>query len=256
LTDNTHPNLYGRCFQILILILLFTGNAFAHGTKNEGLISPAELAAEGGSFQILDLRSQKDFRKAHVPSALSMPLKELSQNRLQALGVTPDKHVVLYGASESPGQKGKMLLNVLGYTKIRIVAGGFTHWVEDGQAVEAGFVQAAHTSIEDTEVEVEIIPESHNFGLIHKENGIVSTTFIVRNISASAISIKEITTSCGCTRAEIEADTLPPGGDRILRVYFDPNYHKEPEGKFSRTVFLEIADNTELQAKIEVEIAQ
>jgi rhodanese-related sulfurtransferase len=216
LTDNTHPNVYGRCFQILILILLFTGSAFAHGTKNKGLISPAEFADEGGEFQILDLRSQEDFSKAHIPSALSMPLKELSQNRLQALGITPDKQVVLYGVSESSGQKGKMLLNVLGYTKIRIVAGGFTHWVEDGQAVEAGFVQAAHTSIEDSEVQVKIIPESHNFGLIHKKNGIVSTIFIVRNMSASEITIKEITTSCGSTRAEIDADTLAPDGDRIL----------------------------------------
>lgn len=254
--DNTHSNVSRRCFSILILLLLFTGSASAHGTKDKGLISPAELAAGSEKYQILDLRSQEDFRKTHVPSALSMPLQELSENRLQALGVTPEKHVVLYGASESLGQKGKMLLNILGYTKIRILAGGFTHWLEDGQAAEAGSVQALRTNIEGSGVEVEIIPESHDFGLIHKENGIVSTTFIVRNISASEISIKEITTSCGCTRAEIEADTLPPGGNRILTVYFDPNYHKEPEGKFSRTVFLEISGNKELQAKIEVEITQ
>ena len=68
------------------------------------------------------------------------------------------------------------------------------------------------------------------------------------------ISINEITTSCGCTSAKIDEKIIQPGQERKLTVSFDPNFHKEPEGKFSRTVFLQTSLGTETQAKIEIEI--
>lgn len=150
-----------------------------------------------------------------------------------------------------------MLLNVLNFTNIRILAGGYTHWLEDGQTIELRSPKKTKQISEDSsEVGLKVLPQVHDFGLIRKEDGIVSTTFMVQNTSAAEISTTEITTSCGCTTAEIDSELIPPGESRTLLVHFDPNFHKEPDGKFSRTVFLQTTNDKEVQAKIEVEIAK
>lgn len=244
-------------FAYILVMLFFTEIAAAHGTKDKSLISPSELASEKEMYQIIDLRSSGDFRQAHIPSAFSLPLAELSENELKSRGIGPNDSVVLYGVSETSSRKGKMLLEILGYKNIRMLAGGITHWLEDGQHTATGPVQPERAvSKEALATELEIVPETHDFGVIDKANGIVSTTFVVRNPSAAEILITEITTSCGCTTAEIDAETIPPGGTRTLTVQFDPNFHKEPEGKFSRTVFLQTSNNKETQVRIEVEIAK
>ena len=242
---------------VFCLLLLFVGNVSAHGTKDKELISPADLALEGDGHQILDLRSQEAFQKGHVPGAYPLPLQELSESRLKAFGIASGDQIILYGVSESSAGKGKLLLGILGYEKVRILAGGFTHWQEDGQQIEEGSVRPSGNVISEvSRSELMVIPDSHDFGIIQKKSGIVTTTFKVQNTSSSEISIHEITTSCGCTSAEIETDIIPPGETSILTVYFDPDFHKEPGGKFSRTVFLETSENIEIQAKIEVEIAK
>jgi len=252
--------LFPRIRHIVLFFLsfsLFVGGAAAHGTKDKELISPADLASAGGTYLVLDIRSQDEFAKGHVPGAFSLPLAELSQSRLKGLGIKPDNQVVLSGVSESSARKAKMLLDILGYSNLRILAGGYTHWIEDGQDIESGSPPPASGAAETVSAPpLKVLPEIHDFGVIQKKNGIVSTIFEVQNISTENVTITEITTSCGCTTAEIEAKLIPPGEDRTLRVYFDPDFHKEPEGKFSRTVFLQTSNNFEIQAKLEVEIAQ
>lgn len=244
-----------RCLGTLLLVLLLAGGSHAHGTKDKTLISPAELASEHGTYRILDVRQAKDFTQGHVPGAISLPLSDLSESRLKGHGLAVDNRVVLYGISESSAKKAKMLLDILGYSQIRILSGGFTHWVEDGQDIEKGEPEPSpEASIAASQASLVVEPESHDLGMVRKIDGIVKTSFVVSNISAEAVSITEITTSCGCTTAEIDEKIIPPGTKRNLTVYFDPDFHKEPEGKFSRTVFLQTSDNQEILAEIEVEI--
>jgi rhodanese-related sulfurtransferase len=257
LIKNIHHLSIRSYLRSVVLVLLFAATASAHGTKDKQLISPAELASEREAYQIIDLRSSEQYSENHVPGALSLPLQEVSQQRLQALGVEPGDSVILYSTSESATSKGKMLLGVLGYSNVRVLAGGFTHWLEDGQDVEAGIAQLATGATSEVRGPgLEVSPEIHDFGEIEKENGIVSTQFTVKNSSGSEILITEITTSCGCTTAEIDATLIQPGVTQILTVHFDPNFHKEPEGKFSRTVFLQTSNSQEVQAKISVEITE
>ena len=246
-----------RYLQYMMLILFFSTTASAHGTKDKQFISPADLASERAAYKIIDLRSSEQYIKKHVPGALSLPLQEVSQQRLQALGIEPGNQVILYSTSESAASKGKVLLSVLGYSNVRILAGGFTHWLEDGQDAESGHSQPIIGVISDEKgAGLEVVPEMYDFGKIKKENGIASTSFTVKNNTESEILITEITTSCGCTTAEIEAKLIQPGTAQTLTVYFDPNFHKEPDGKFSRTVFLQTSDTQEVQAKISVEITE
>jgi rhodanese-related sulfurtransferase len=256
LIKNTRYHL-ARLFLLFLFPLFSAAGASAHSTEDKELISPKDLASAAGIYQILDLRSREDFVASHVPGAFSLPLQELSESTLQAIGIVHENELVLYGASESSGKKGKLLLKVLGYEKVRILAGGFTHWLEDGGPIEQGAIEAAGQTIsEGSGLGLAVIPASYDFGLISKKDGVVTTEFVIQNTSASEISIEEITTSCGCTSAEIEEKTIPAGESLILKVHFDPDFHKEPEGKFSRTVFLETSGNREIEVKIEVEILQ
>ena len=51
-------------------------------------------------------------------------------------------------------------------------------------------------------------------------------------------------------------DIIPPGGKASLTVVFDPNYHEEPLGRFSRSVFVETGSGEETEATIWVDILE
>jgi hypothetical protein len=82
---------------------------------------------------------------------------------------------------------------------------------------------------------IRIQPAEYDFGIIAKEGGIVKTTFSLFNNGDKKVTIEEISTSCGCTSANVSKD-------------------KEPSGRFSRTVFLQTSEGIELPTKIYVQI--
>ncbi|RMF55126.1 DUF1573 domain-containing protein, partial [Candidatus Woesearchaeota archaeon] len=86
----------------------------------------------------------------------------------------------------------------------------------------------------------------------------VNTTFKVMNTGNSTLEISSISTSCGCTTAEMDELVIEPGESATLTVFFDPDFHEEPKGRFSRTVFLETNDpeNPEAEVKIWVDILE
>lgn len=240
-----------------LLLFLAAAVAHAHGNKDEGLISPSQLS-NASSYKIIDLRSLQEYSEAHVPGARSLPLVEVSQDKLQKMGIQTNDRIVLYSTSESAAEKGKMLLDILGYQNIKILAGGFTHWTEDGQptAVGSDDQPEMNTEAAPPPPAPTVTPATHDFGTIEQKNGVVSTVFDLENPTGEEMVISEITTSCGCTTAEAAAEAIPPKETRKLTVFFDPNFHQEPEGKFSRTVFIQMANGAEVQARIEVEIAK
>ncbi len=96
----------------------------------------------------------------------------------------------------------------------------------------------------------------HDFGQIPKKGGVVETTFQLTNSGDEPLQISRITTSCGCTSAEIEKMTIAPGETVPLVVKFDPDFHKEPQGRLERivTLFTNMPDNEEVEVKIYAEI--
>ena len=61
-----------------------------------------------------------------------------------------------------------------------------------------------------------------------------------------------MTTSCGCTTAELTKNTLAPGESAVLTVYFDPDFHAEPLGDITRTVFIPTNDLNLPEAEVQV----
>lgn len=96
----------------------------------------------------------------------------------------------------------------------------------------------------------------YDFGKITKQNGNVYTNFTVKNTGTDTLTIGDIVTSCGCTTAAIDTATIAPGKTATIRVTFDPNFHEEPQGRFSRSIFVPTNDpaNQEIELTIFVEI--
>lgn len=84
----------------------------------------------------------------------------------------------------------------------------------------------------------DFIEYEHDFGVIKQSDGIVSYDFPFTYNGSTPISVISAPGSCACTTAEVSKKDLAPGDESILTVYFNPNLHAEPEGKFFKTVSL------------------
>lgn len=70
----------------------------------------------------------------------------------------------------------------------------------------------------------------------------VSHTFEVRNIGEGWLEITGVSTSCGCTTADVARHRLAPGEATDLVVTFDPRAHGGETGTFLRQVYIRSND--------------
>jgi len=103
---------------------------------------------------------------------------------------------------------------------------------------------------------IEIKEKEFDFGVIEKKDGIVNTTFVVKNEGEGLLKLGDITTSCGCTKAEVDKAEVNTDESATLTVFFDPNFHEEPQGRFSRSIFVPTndPDSEEIEFKIFIKI--
>ncbi len=78
----------------------------------------------------------------------------------------------------------------------------------------------------------------HDFGVIKQSGGIVQHDFAFTYEGDESIKVLSTPGSCACTTAEISAQEFEKGDTGTLTVFFHPNLHAEPEGRFSKTVSL------------------
>ena len=64
--------------------------------------------------------------------------------------------------------------------------------------------------------------DTHNFGHIDEEGGVVAHIFEATNTSKTTIEVEKIVTTCGCTTAEYDKKPIPAGGKFSFRVVFNP----------------------------------
>jgi hypothetical protein len=71
---------------------------------------------------------------------------------------------------------------------------------------------------------------------------VASRTYEVRNVGQGPLEITGVSTSCGCTAAEISDRQLAPGGTAVLKVTYDPLVHEGATGDFMRMVYIRSDD--------------
>jgi len=239
-----------------------------HDEEYEGLLKDFEISPpalydkikDGDSFKLLDVREDFEYEENHIKDTLLLSVNKISQDELDNLGLNKDDEIVLYCRSGKRSAKAYEILKSLGYTNVKSLYGGMVHWEEDEYPVEQGSVQTTSTSEETTKgtPSISFDRTEQDFGEITQFGGVVKTIFNVQNMGDADLKISSISTSCGCASAELDELVIPAGESSHLTVSFDPDFHEEPAGKFSRTVFLETNDpsNPEAEVKIWVDILE
>ncbi|WP_299458756.1 DUF1573 domain-containing protein [uncultured Microscilla sp.] len=82
---------------------------------------------------------------------------------------------------------------------------------------------------------IKFAQNSHSFGNISEEGGMVRVEFSFTNISDTTITVQSTYVSCGCTTPEVTLAPIKPGGQGRLKVAYNPQGRP---GKFHKKIQL------------------
>lgn len=126
---------------------------------------------------------------------------------------------------------------------------------------------------------ISLTPESYNFGDVSQSKGIATTYFELKNEGKEDLVINKIETSCGCTSASIVYQgeegpkfsmpghgineeikdwqaVIPSGETAQLKVYYDPNVHKDFQGTAIRSISVFSNDPIDFEKEVKIELNQ
>lgn len=116
---------------------------------------------------------------------------------------------------------------------------------------------------------------SHDFGTISMKDGVVKTSFIIKNSPGGPIALEKLYTSCMCTQAVYKAGdktagpfgmpghgfvpplnrTLESGGEAEIEVAFDPAAHgPSGVGLIRRSIMVEGEDGPLVEFQIQANV--
>jgi len=90
---------------------------------------------------------------------------------------------------------------------------------------------------------------AYDMGTVVKGNPAVAD-LVVRNLGDRPLTIKGVSTSCGCTKATLTPMIISPDGEGSLHVEYDSGAHKEDIGLIERLVFISSDDPDEDDVRI------
>lgn len=99
---------------------------------------------------------------------------------------------------------------------------------------------------------IELSTTSFDLGDINPDKGNKFETFFVKNIGGTPLNIISVSTSCGCTEADVESEEILPGEQTRLLVTYDPSVHPNLTGPIKRVVY--VKSNDPLQEEVELEL--
>ena len=121
-------------------------------------------------------------------------------------------------------------------------------------------------------------PDSYDFGDVSQKEGIATFSFSLKNEGKSDLIIDRLETSCGCTSVSIvyqneegpiftmpgHANDVPanwlvviPAGEAAqLKVYYDPDTHKDFRGPATRGISVFSSDPIDFEKSVKIELNQ
>ncbi|MGD1994288.1 MAG: DUF1573 domain-containing protein [Anaerolineae bacterium] len=100
---------------------------------------------------------------------------------------------------------------------------------------------------------IELSQTEFDFGAV-PNIGPARHTFQVRNVGQGTLEITGVSTSCGCTTAEVDEDRLAPGETATLTVTYDPQAHDGQTGRFMRVVYVRSTDPETPEASLTIQV--
>lgn len=95
-----------------------------------------DLLQKKPNLKLIDVRTKEEYESGHIADAALLPVQELSQDKIDALGITKQDEILLY--CRSGGRSGHALhvLQSLGYKKTKHLDGGILAWQEKNKPVQ------------------------------------------------------------------------------------------------------------------------
>ena len=121
-----------------------------------------------------------------------------------------------------------------------------------GTAVYGFFKATPGADNQENLPKIEITPSSFNFGEI-EFGKIVEYAFRVKNTGSEVLEIKRVATSCACTIARVNKETLEPGQETELKVKYDTaamGDGSHGRGKQERIIYVKSSDPLKPQTEV------
>lgn len=118
---------------ILLAVILITLSAFLQKSENVTILSydDFKLAVVGKQVQLIDLRTDKEYKDGFIDDAIQMNFLETDTFVNQIESLKKDKPVYVYCHSGGrSGKASKFFLNN-GFTKIYNFSGGYKSWLKN-----------------------------------------------------------------------------------------------------------------------------
>jgi rhodanese-related sulfurtransferase len=151
---NTRGSIMKRNSLILIVVLMIT-TAFAFSTslalaedmtakdfKEEALknittisVSEAKALLDKGGVTFLDVRTETEFKKGHIPGATNLPRGKL-EFKIDKEITDKNTQVVVYCRTGSRSALATYTLVRMGYKNVKNMDGGWKAWADAGYPVE------------------------------------------------------------------------------------------------------------------------
>lgn len=109
--------------------------------------------------RLIDVRLEPEFAAAHLPGAISNCVFEVAfSERINEQAPAKEESVVVYGADENSYEApvASEKLKRLGYTNVKVLAGGIEEWIRNGRPVEGSGETAGFPAVEDGEYTIHI----------------------------------------------------------------------------------------------------
>jgi rhodanese-related sulfurtransferase len=204
-------------------------NSVRKGIVSEGvqLVDPAafsELVKNGNGF-LVDVHIPE---QTHIPGTDAfIPYNEISDN-IDEFPQDKSTPILVYCRSGSMSKSASEEISKLGYTNVYDLNGGINAYKKQYS-------------------EVVITPGSQDLGTV-VYGDVPTTTFTLTNFTPNPLKITRVSTSCGCTSAEVEEKELDPFESTIVNVSFNPAVHESDEdlGDIVRTIFIQ-TDNSNFE---------
>lgn len=153
---------------------------------------------------------------------------------------------------------------------------GLDSFVDKNQAEEFRKELAANAPADRAIISVNL--ESIDLGDVSQAKGETSVLFEIANAGKTDLTINKLDTSCGCTSAAIVYQgkegprfamaghgiksptnwqvVIPAGEKAELKVYYDPDVHKDFRGAATREIYIFSNDPINFETKVKIELNQ
>jgi len=229
---------------ILGVVLLFALGGFNSTLINLNKTDAEVTLVNSEEFNRLAKNPTAFILDVHIPEQTHIPgtdafisYLEIDEN-LDKLPEDKETPLLVYCRSGSMSKSATNQLVGLGYKNVYDLSGGIN-------------------SYKQSNVSADISPESKDLGTVIYGD-VEKTTFTLTNFTEEPLNVTRVSTSCGCTTADVVKKQLAPYESTDINVEFDPAFHKDDTdvGELTRTIYIDTDSPTypQLTANIKANV--